>query len=490
MEKSEGISVGPDTWGNASRTLLDLLGESAHSAWITSLEFDHFDEEANTVVLTAPGDFQKRWVARNYSEQIRAACSDAVGHDVSILITVAGGNQPVDNSHVMPQAPLGPRGASGGLRPATPPAFGAPANRLGTPPPISTPQPVDSELPRLNPRYTFEEFVVGESNRYAHATAMAVAEPTTNSFNPLFLYAPCGLGKTHLMQAIGHEFLRKNPGANVLYTTSERFMNMFIESITEKRPAEFRQRFRSIDLLLLDDVQLLKGKDRTQQEVFHTFNALFDEGKKIVLTSDRPPKEMAELQDRLRSRFEWGLVADIQPPDLETRIAILRHKAKGEGVTLSMDALHYISECVRSSIRELEGALKQVKVYAALHNCPITLDVCRNVLSHLAVGQAANRVNVEDVQRAVCEYFQITASQLMGRNRSRKFSEPRHLALYLSRELTDLSFPDIAQKYGGKDHTTVIYAYRKVKKAISDGDQAVNGVVQHLTRRIQSGQPE
>lgn len=487
MENFSAAQVTQDAWDRASETLRDVVGVREHQVWIATIQFERFDVEARRLILSVPNDFQQRWVSRKYAEQIRAACSEAFGSDVELELTVEG-NSTVDEAEaggVAPAPALRPRGSA-------PDSVGPTVltSRRTAPTPGTDTARTGPQFPRLNPRHTFDEFVVGESNRYAHAAAMAVADPSdSNSFNPLFLYSASGLGKTHLMQAIGHAYLQRNPGATVVYSPSEQFVNAFIESIQHKKQIDFRNQYRNIDLLLLDDVQFLVGKERTQYEVFHTFNSLFDNGKRIVLTSDRPPKELATLQERLRSRFEWGVIADMQPPDLETRIAILRYKAEAAGLAIPDEVHGYIAEWVRSNVRELEGALNRIKVYARLHNCPITMDVCREVLSHLLVGQPQNRVTVEDIQRSVCDYFQVTTQQLLGRNRSKKFSQPRHLVLYLCRELTDLSFPDIAQKFGGKDHTSVIYAYRKIKKAIDD-DPVMANVVNHLTRQIQSGQPE
>ncbi|MDK2971522.1 MAG: chromosomal replication initiator protein [Candidatus Sumerlaeota bacterium] len=465
-----------DTWERALENLRGSLGQEEYNAWISPIAIESFDEEAGAVTLSVSSEFYHNWIVRKYLDTIRAALIESNGADVSVQMVVrqrdtqgapetgdASANGTSHPSRSAPAFDLQTRGARFDFAPKASPAG-----------------------PRLSPRYTFQDFVVGESNRYAHAAAQAVADPKSQAFNPLFIYGPSGLGKTHLMQAIGHDFYRRFPGANVVYITSEQFINGFIESIQLKKTLEFRNQYRSVDLLLLDDVQFLMGKERTQHEVFHTFNSLFDAGKKIVLTSDRQPKELATLEDRLRSRFEWGVIADIAPPDLETRIAILRHKARLENIKVPTEVLQFIAEWVRSNIRELEGALKRIKVYSSLHNCPITMEACREVLSHLVVGQPQTRVTVEGIQTAVCEYFEITSQQLLGRNRSKKFSQPRHLALFLCREMTDLSFPDIAQKFGGKDHTSVIYAYRKIKKAV-DEDPSMASIVNYLTKQIQQG---
>ncbi|MBI5154872.1 chromosomal replication initiator protein DnaA [Candidatus Poribacteria bacterium] len=464
-----------DVWDRTRDMLRGAVGEDEFSAWLSPVTFEGFCEQTNKVTLSVTSEFYQRWIARRYLEQLRVTLQEALETETPISV------------EVVIREGTGGNGTSGSEPEAD--AEVVPIRQIQQGFPVRGGQR-QSELPeqtRLNPRYTFDGFVVGESNRYAHAAAQSVADPESQAFNPLFLYGPSGLGKTHLMQAIGHAYVRKNRGARVLYVTSEQFINSFIESIQNKRSLEFRTQFRNVDVLLIDDVQFLMGKERTQHEVFHTFNALFDAGKKIVLTSDRPPRDLATLEERLRSRFEWGVIADMQPPDLETRIAILRQKARQEGLKLPSDVLTYIAERVKSNIRELEGALKRIKVYAGLHNCSISLEAAREVLGHLVAGQAQNRITIEDIQRAVCDYFEITPQQLLGSNRSKKFSQPRHLALYLGRELTDLSFPDIAAKFGGKDHTSVIYACRKVKK-LAENDSDMAGIVAYLTKQVQRGQ--
>ncbi len=480
-------------WDRVLDALRERVSADEFRAWIAPIQLEDLDEESGSVILSVSSEFYQRWISRKYMTQIEECLADVQANEWHPQVIVRGELDGVDEEEVFDTpAPVvnQPRQwqmPTEGADSAPPEAIPfTRRTRIATPPRANS-SPVEELRPRLNPRYTFDDFVVGESNRYAHAAAHSVADPASSAFNPLFLYGPSGLGKTHLMQAIGHEYLKRKPNSLVLYVTSEQFVNSFIESIQNKRSFDFRNQYRNVDLLLLDDVQFLMGKERTQHEVFHTFNALFDAGKKIVLTSDRPPKDLATLEDRLRSRFEWGVIADIQPPDLETRIAILHKKARQEGLVLPTEVLSYIAEWVKTNIRELEGALKRIKVYASLHNRPITLEVTREVLSHLIVGQPQSRITIEDIQRAVCEYFEISAANLLGSNRSKKFSQPRHLALYLCRELTDLSFPDIAQKFGGKDHTSVIYACRKIKKAVSD-DPNMASIVQYLSKQIQTGQ--
>ncbi len=459
-------------WEKTLDRLRSSFDEEEFNAWLEPVAFEGVDPQDGALLLSVTSDFYRRWISRKYLDAIREALAGESDGDFMVRVIVRPETtiEDVSNNHRSGAAVLPVREVADH------------SAMIATVPDQAFPSP------RLNPRYSFEDFVVGESNRFAHAAAQSVSDPESNAFNPLFLYGPSGLGKTHLMQAIGHVHLRRNPATRILYVTSEQFINSFIESIQHKRSVEFRGRFRNVDLLLLDDVQFLMGKERTQQEVFHTFNALFDAGKKIVLTSDRPPRDLATLETRLRSRFEWGVIADIQPPDLETRIAILRQKARQETLAVPSDVLTFIAEWIRDNVRELEGALKRIKVYAGLHDCPITMEVAREVLGHLITGQPQGRIAIEDIQKAVCDYFTISKQQLLGSNRSKKFSQPRHLALYLCREMTDLSFPDIAAKFGGKDHTSVIYACRKIKSAI-ETDPNMASIVSYLTRQIQSGRP-
>ena len=494
--------ITPLMWEKAMGQIRRALGDEAYTSWIAPLTLEDYSAEDNRLTVAVPNEFYKRWIQKRYLPQISSAFNQAMGDSVQLEMVVR------EEDIVRPQANpvmestqedlLGPLSGNedhasalrsegfqtvsrASIAPDTPVSRRA---RFETPAPAPSPA---NNAPRLNPRYTLDEFIVGESNRYAHAAALAMADPKGGkAFNPLFIYGGSGLGKTHLMQAIGHKLWEADHRLRVLYVTSEQFINGFIDSIQSKRPMEFRNAYRNVDLLLIDDVQFLTGKERTQTEFFHTFNALYDSGKRIVVTSDRPPKDLSTLEDRLRSRFEWGLLVDIQPPDLETRIAILRKKAEQEGIRLPNDVVVFIAERVTQNIREMEGALKRLRMSSSLHNRAIDLEIARDMLGHLSLGAAQPRVSVDDVQRAVCTYFGIRPNDLMGKNRSKKFSQPRHVAQYLCRKLTNLSFPDIAQKFGGKDHTSIIYACRKVETTINK-DSNMSNVVAHLTRQVTKG---
>lgn len=478
----------PTLWNEAMAQVESSIGVDQYNAWLKDL---HLEDEAEdgTIVLSAPNDFYAKWILKRFHETLELAFSDTLGRVVRLDIVAADKQQQAERTE--PESPArrfqpttnGPEQSPNRLASQAPVASQASSDDLlGARQSARTTAP----LPKLNPRYTFEEFVVGESNRFAQAAASTVADPNGKGFNPLFIYGGTGLGKTHLMHAIGHQLYRRDPSLRVLYVTSEQFINSFIDSIQSKRHTEFRSAYRNVDLLMIDDVQFLTGKERTQQEFFHTFNSLYDAGKKVVVTSDRPPKNLSTLEDRLRSRFDWGLIVDIQPPDLETRVAILRKKALQEGIRLPSDVALFVAERRSQNIREMEGALKRLSHASTLHGQAIDMAMARDILSHLMIGAPVARVTVEDVQRAVCDYFKLKQAELLGANRSKRFSQPRHLAQYLSRKLTDLSFPDIAQKFGGKDHTSIIYACRKVEQAVGKDPNLAN-VIAHLTKQITKG---
>jgi chromosomal replication initiator protein len=322
----------------------------------------------------------------------------------------------------------------------------------------------------LNPRYTFDNFVVGPSNRHAHAYSLAVAESPAKAYNPLFIYGGVGLGKTHLIQAVCHHIKHK-PSANlkICYITSERFTNELIDAIQHRSTAGFRQKYRNVDVLVIDDIHFIAGKESTQEEFFHTFNALYDAHKQIIFSSDRPPKEIANLQDRLVSRFGWGLTTDIQPPDLETRVAILKKKIERESVQLPDDVIFFIAQLIKTNIRELEGALIRTIAYSLLEEKPITLDLAKEVLKDL-LKEPKKLITVDFIQRCVAEEFGVSLHDLKTKRRNKNIVLPRQVAMYISRELTELSLPEIGESFGGKDHTTVLYSYNKIKGDLKNSD--------------------
>ena len=335
---------------------------------------------------------------------------------------------------------------------------------------------------QLNPRYTFDAFVIGSGNQFAHAACQAVAERPSKAYNPLFLYGGVGMGKTHLMQAIGHEIKRRSPQAAICYTSSEKFTNEMINSLRYDKMISFRDKFRTMDVLLIDDIQFLAQKERTQEEFFHTFNALHESMKQIVIASDRPPKELAEFEDRLRSRFEWGLIADIQPPDLETKVAILQKKAEQERVTLPTDVALFIASNIRSNVRELAGALIRLVAHSSLIGAEITLPYTQQVLKNFIDSQA-RKVTIESIQKAVAEQFGLRLVEIKAKNNSRSIVYPRQIAMYLAKHLTEASLPEIGRQFGGKHHTTVLHSVFKIEE-LRKTDKDLNRLLNKLTEQL------
>lgn len=348
---------------------------------------------------------------------------------------------------------------------------------------IITTSPTDEITAVLNPKYTFNSFVIGNSNRFAHAACLAVAESPAKAYNPLFIYGGVGLGKTHLMHAIGHYVLKNNNKAKVAYVSSEKFTNELINSIKDDKNVEFRDKYRNVDILLIDDIQFIAGKERTQEEFFHTFNALYEANKQIILSSDRPPKEIPTLEDRLRSRFEWGLIADIQAPDFETRIAILKKKADVEKLEVPNEVMVYIATTIKSNIRELEGALIRIVAFSSLTNKKITVDLATEALKDIISNRATKQVTIELIQEIVANYFNLKVEDFKSSRRTKNIAYPRQIAMYLSRKLTDMSLPKIGEEFGGRDHTTVIHAYEKISEMVSKDDN-LKSTIEILTKKI------
>ena len=335
---------------------------------------------------------------------------------------------------------------------------------------------------QLNPRYTFDAFVIGAGNQFAHAAAQAVAERPSKAYNPLFLYGGVGMGKTHLMQAIGHEVKRRQPEAAICYLSSEKFTNEMINSLRYDKMISFRDKFRNVDVLLVDDIQFLAQKERTQEEFFHTFNALHESFKQIVIASDRPPKELAEIEDRLRSRFEWGLIADIQPPDLETKVAILQKKAESERVTLPMEVALFVASNIRSNVRELEGALIRLVAYCSLTGIEISLPTAQQVLKNFIEAQS-KKITIDSIQKAVAEQFGLRVMEIKQKNNSRAIVYPRQIAMYLTKHLTEASLPEIGRQFGGKHHTTVMHSIDKIEET-RKSDKDLNRLLNKLTEGL------
>jgi len=412
----------------------------------------------------------KEWVETRYLSLIRKAMELVLSQ--SVIVTVSTIPADVDHPLNDPAIPIVPTAKQSTFLPQTPLAN-------------SRTKFEDNASP-LNPKYTFDSFVIGNSNRFAHAASLAVAEMPAKVYNPFFIYGGVGLGKTHLMHAIGHRIMQIHPENKVLYISSEKFTNDFINAIMSGHPESFRNRYRSIDVLLIDDIQFLAKKEQTQEEFFHTFNALHEANKQIIISSDRPPKEIPTLEDRLRSRFEWGLTTDIQSPDLETRIAILRKKALLENITMPNDVIVYISTRIDNNIRELEGAFNRVNAYSFLNRKPITIELAMESLKDLFPKDKTSQVTPQRIQEIVALHFHIKVDDLISKRRTRNVTVPRQLAMFLCRELTDWSLPKIGEFFGGRDHTTVIHAYEKVNRERQE-DTRISSLLTELSSKITNG---
>ncbi len=432
-------------WDEVSSRLREALNETTYRTWFGDVGGADLGDDA--FVLAVPNDFTREWIETHFLGLIRAAVRDTTGHERNVTLAVAESG---DRSSAI----------------------------------VTEPQPKSAFTVGMNPKYTFDSFVIGSSNRFAHAAALAVAEAPAQAYNPLFIYGGTGLGKTHLMQAITQYVEEQARELSVRYVTSETFMNDFINALRDKRIEGFKQRYRTYDLLLIDDIQFFEHKERIQEEFFHTFNSLYEAGGQIVISSDRPPREISTLEERLRSRFEWGLITDIQPPDLETRIAILRKKVKTDGIQVSdPQVLTFIAGRISSNIRELEGALTRVVAFSSLTGRPMSEDLATDVLKDVFPQGETPQVSIERIQQTVSERFGLSLDELCGEKRSQNIVYPRQVAMYLSRELTDSSLPKIGKQFGGRDHTTVIHATSKIARLIRE-DRSVYNLVQELTARI------
>ncbi|NCU18256.1 chromosomal replication initiator protein DnaA [Pallidibacillus pasinlerensis] len=430
-----------DLWGQTLKIIEQKISKPSFETWLKSTKAVSL--KGTTLIVEAPNEFAREWLDGNYKEILTEILYDLVGENMTLRFVIPNANleeEPVAPSTVMKK---------------------------------QTKQDMSAESPNsmLIPKYTFDTFVIGSGNRFAHAASLAVAEAPAKAYNPLFIYGGVGLGKTHLMHAIGHYVLEHNPDAKVVYLSSEKFTNEFINSIRDNRPEEFRNKYRNVDILLIDDIQFLAGKESTQEEFFHTFNALHEENKQIVISSDRPPKEIPTLEDRLRSRFEWGLITDITPPDLETRIAILRKKAKAEGLDIPNEVMLYIANQIDTNIRELEGALIRVVAYSSLENKDINADLAAEALKSIIPSSKPKTITIKDIQREVGEEYGIKMEDFISKKRTKSIAFPRQIAMYLARELTDNSLPKIGEEFGGRDHTTVIHAHDKISKLIETDPQ-------------------
>lgn len=415
------------------------LTEVSFNTWLKTIKPIGIAE--NRVILAAPNEFTKGILEGRYLNLIKNAIAQVTNKEYTIQFIIPGDEidenigQSVSNENIE-----------------------------------------ENRRAQLNPKYTFDTFVIGNSNRFAHAASLAVAEAPAQAYNPLFIYGGVGLGKTHLMHAIGHYILSQTPKTKVVYVSSEKFTNELINSIRDDRNNEFRNKYRNVDVLLVDDIQFIAGKESTQEEFFHTFNALHEANKQIIISSDRPPKEIPTLEDRLRSRFEWGLIADIQPPDLETRIAILKKKAKVENINVPNDVMLYIASKIQSNIRELEGALIRIVAYSSLTNKEVTVELAEEALKDIISNNKPREITVDLIKDVVAKEYDIKIEDFDSKKRTRAIAYPRQIAMYLTRELTDLSLPKIGDEFGGRDHTTVIHAYDKIEGDIKESEEFKNKI--------------
>ncbi len=443
MQRASELSADA-LWGEISSRLRDALNDATYATWFSDASPGSLDGRA--FVLLVPNDFTRDWIEAHFRSLLDAIVRDALGDDRSLRIVVR-------------EQPATARDLQTALRPGR-------------------------SLDGLNPKYTFDSFVIGSSNRFAHAAALAVAEAPAQAYNPLFIYGGTGLGKTHLLQAIAAYVTEHTGDLTARYVTSETFMNDFINSLRDKRIEGFKQRYRHYDVLLIDDIQFFEHKERIQEEFFHTFNSLYEARRQIVISSDRPPRAIATLESRLRSRFEWGLITDIQPPDLETRIAILRKKVKTDAIHVpDTQVLTFIASRISTNIRELEGALTRVVAFSSLTGRPMTVELAQEVLKDVFPQGEMPEISIEQIQQTVVERFSMSLQELTGDRRSQQIVYPRQVAMYLCRELTDSSLPKIGKNFGGRDHTTVIHATSKIAKLIQE-DRNVYNLVQELTARI------
>ena len=454
----------PNPWARILDALEKKINRHSYDTWLKPTRYSH---ARDGVLFVRVPTAEFRQVEDKYSDLIQEAI-DNLGLDFQAVKFVTAEDDP---SHT-------PIRHNGGLS-APRPGFAEAAGSGGH----ATQARFDwDSAAQLNPRYTFDAFVIGSGNQFAHAACQAVAERPSKAYNPLFLYGGVGMGKTHLMQAIGHEIRQRSPQSAICYISSDKFTNDMINSIRYEKMATFRDKFRNVDVLLIDDIQFITQKERTQEEFFHTFNALHDAMKQIVIASDRPPKELAEIEDRLRSRFEWGLIADIQPPDLETKVAILQKKAEQEKVTLPTDVALFIASNIRSNVRELEGALIRLVAHSSLIGAEITLPYTQQVLKNFIDSQA-RKVTIESIQKTVAEQFGLRLVEIKAKNNSRSIVYPRQIAMYLAKHLTEASLPEIGRQFGGKHHTTVLHSVDKIEE-VRKADKDLNRLLNKLTEQL------
>lgn len=470
-------------WNDILRAVEKRLNRQSFDTWIRPINFEGFDEGAHVLHLRAPNHVVKDWVSTNYSDVIDASLAELnlTVEELNWTISEESGEQSSKTDEVLGNLELEGQSVGAGIARSSTNLFSLleAAESDGLTPGATNFVDIEPLENSLNPKCSFQNFVVGSCNQFAHAAALAVAESPGKTYNPLYVYGGVGLGKTHLMHAIGHAIKERNRYLRMSYISAEKFMNELINAIRYDKTQTFREKYRSIDVLLMDDIQFMAGKERTQEEFFHTFNALYDGQKQIVISSDCPPREIPTLEERLHSRFEWGLIADIEPPDLETKVAILKRKADLDGVFLPDDVAFFIASKVKSNIRELEGSLVRLIAISSLRGIPISKMLAQDAIRNIAEDNQPAGITIEQIQRTVAAHYRLRLEELKSKNNSRHIAVPRQVAMYLCKRLTKHSFPEIGREFGGKHHTTVIHSVEKIDALVSK-DQVFHRIVSEL----------
>ena len=472
--------VTTNVWDTVLLSLKTKLNQQILDTWFQPIRFERVDAAQRVITLRAPNQVVKDWVVTHYSTMIEDSLKRLLLDGYSLMWLIDGETSQVSETLAVRNDPVSQQ-RSGSFSAA------APAMKLESPTPTAAPeiQALAPPEPSLSSKYTYESFVVGTCNQFAHAASMAVAEAPGRTYNPLYLYGGVGLGKTHLMHACGHAIKTRNHHLRVCYISSEKFMNDLINAIRYDKTQSFREKYRSVDVLLIDDVQFIAGKERTQEEFFHTFNALYDQQKQIVISSDCPPREIPTLEERLHSRFEWGLIADLEPPDLETKIAILKRKGDLIGVSIPDDVAMFIASRVKSNVRELEGSLVRLIAISSLRGEPISKTLAQDAIRNIAKEEEPGVITIQQIQKLVATTYKLSVDELLSKNNARHISHPRQIAMYLCKHLTKTSYPEIGRAFGGKHHTTVIHSVEKIETLVGS-DQTLQRLITELSESLQT----
>jgi len=472
--------VTTNVWDTVLLSLKTKLNQQTLDTWFQPIRFERLDAAQRVITLRAPNQVVKDWVVTHYSTMIEDSLKRLLLDGYSLMWLIDGETSQVSETSAVVTDPASQQRSMSF-------SAAAPAMKLESPRPAAAPeiQPLAPPEPSLSSKYTYESFVVGTCNQFAHAASMAVAEAPGRTYNPLYLYGGVGLGKTHLMHACGHAIKTRNHHLRVCYISSEKFMNDLINAIRYDKTQSFREKYRSVDVLLIDDVQFIAGKERTQEEFFHTFNALYDQQKQIVISSDCPPREIPTLEERLHSRFEWGLIADLEPPDLETKIAILKRKGDLIGVPIPDDVAMFIASRVKSNVRELEGSLVRLIAISSLRGEPISKTLAQDAIRNIAKEEEPGVITIQQIQKLVATTYKLSVDELLSKNNARHISHPRQIAMYLCKHLTKTSYPEIGRAFGGKHHTTVIHSVEKIETLVGS-DQTLQRLITELSESLQT----